>query len=220
MANMEFIITQKARSKARKRRIRYEKKWTVYKIIILISCVVWIFSLGMQFYIDRDDNPFLWDKFVFIEIVAFMLSIMNLSWIIVSARHWIQSRGIEKLWIEDRILYHFIQPEYYSTQLDRYEKNEDAVVYAIDLDTIESVAFDDKSKRVELHAHGKEYYYTNVINGKIMGSYSEEWDFPEDFQNVFYDYYSPSLIETLSSEGIPIVHKELNQFRIFNDGSL
>lgn len=221
MANMEFIITEKARSKARKRRIRYEKKWTVYKIIILISCIALIFSLGMLIYFDNVDKPFVWLWCAFIFSNSLILAGMNLTWIIVSARHWIQSRGIEKLWIEDGVLYHFVQTTVFvSRERQRYETSEDAVVYAMNLDTIESVAYDEKSGRIELHANGKGYYYPKAINGKIVGSYSEQWDLTEEFQHVFYDYYSPSLIETLSAEGIPIVHKELNQFKIFNEGSV
>ena len=55
----------------------------------------------------------------------------------------------------------------------------------------------------------KEKYYNRVLAKK-------EWPLNE-YEAIFYDYFEPSLIDTLKTKGINVEVRELNSYSVFNN---
>lgn len=86
-------------------------------------------------------------------------------------------------------------------------------LFEIDLNTINRVMYNEKTKRIEFGAIGKGHHYSNISSGQI----DKQWDLKEGYKCVLYDYYSPSIINVLSERGIRIDNEELNDFSILDN---
>lgn len=192
----EFIVSKKMKLKAKKNRIRNERKFRIPRLIksasLLISAVC--FVLGI-FVIPYSNN----DAFgicavgcaVFLIIAVIAHGIMS-NW----ASHWITTRLNERLWISDGKLSHFFQTAF-AGGLNIRHADETGYLFVIDIDTIRDAKYDPKSKRIEFFTDGNGYHYSNIFNLTI----DREWDL-SGYKAVFYDYVQPELVDILAANGI------------------
>ena len=195
-ASEEFVISKMMKLKAKKIRIRNESKFKIPRLIkaasLLISAVC--FVLGI-FVIPYSDN----DAFgicavgcaVFLIIAVIAHGIMS-NW----ASHWITTRLNERLWISNGKLSHFFQTAF-AGGLNIRHADETGYLFVIDIETIRDAKYDPKSKRVEFHANGKGYHYSNIY--KLTTD--REWAL-DGYKAVFYNYVQPDLVDTLEANGV------------------
>ena len=175
---LEFTITQASKMRAKRRRIKGERKWRILRLLSIISLIISLTSgtVGILFIPS--------EKIELISILGILFSVCLVLFFICRslianmASHWIDDRLNERIWVEDGRLYQFL--------------------YIMDLDTIHNAKYDPKSGRIEFNALGEGIFYNDYQTGVIR----ERWDLKEDFVAIFYDYTEPSLYEYLKSIGV------------------
>ena len=208
---MDFIVTKKNKKKVRKIRIHNEKKWIIPRIVTAILYIVSIvsFCIGIFGISDSDYKKLELSGIIFA--VTFIVAIILSTVVKNLASHWIQDRLNEKLWIDEDALYHFQQVAF-AAGLNSRNADTEGYTFVMPLNSIRNVKYDEKSKRIEFLSDGTGYHYSD-INRKIV---DREWPL-NGYEAVFYDYFEPSLIETLKSRDINIEIKELNSYSVFNN---
>ena len=201
---MELLITDKAKYKAKRIRMKNEKKWSILRIlsaiffcISVVSFCIGIFGVSYEDYVTSG-------------ICGAIFSITLISAVMVRAllsnftSHWITTRLNERIWIEGDALHHFIQTAF-AAGLNSRHADERGYLFVMDLGSIHDAKYDAKSRRVEFKAYGKGYHFADVYENEI----DKEWDLKE-FPAVFYDYTEPRLVTTLEKEGIQFERCTLN----------
>ena len=194
---LEFTITQASKMRARRRRIKGERKWRILRLLSIISLIISLTSgtVGILFIPS--------EKIELISILGILFSVCLVLFFICRslianmASHWIDDRLNERIWVEDGRLYQFIQMNF-AGGLNYRSADERANLYIMDLDTIHNAKYDPKSGRIEFNALGEGIFYNDYQTGVIR----ERWDLKEDFVAIFYDYTEPSLYEYLKSIGV------------------
>ena len=194
---LEFTITQASKMRAKRRRIKGERKWRILRLLSIISLIISLTSgtVGILFIPS--------EKIELISILGILFSVCLVLFFICRslianmASHWIDDRLNERIWVEDGRLYQFIQMNF-AGGLNYRSADERANLYIMDLDTIHNAKYDPKSGRIEFNALGEGIFYNDYQTGVIR----ERWDLKEDFVAIFYDYTEPSLYEYLKSVGI------------------
>lgn len=209
---MEFNISKKAKNRVQKLRIRKEKKWIFIRAIYLVSFLVAIISLVYGTFVITSAKYLYFDRCATMFAITFIIGIVARVLTLNFTQHWIHSRVNEKMWIEDDILNHFFQVSWGSGWNSRSVDNT-GYLFEIDLNTINRVMYNEKTKRIEFGAIGKGHHYSNISSGQI----DKQWDLKEGYKCVLYDYYSPSIINVLSERGIRIDNEELNDFSILDN---
>ena len=183
--------------RAKRRRIKGERKWRILRLLSIISLIISLTSgtVGILFIPS--------EKIELISILGILFSVCLVLFFICRslianmASHWIDDRLNERIWVEDGRLYQFIQMNF-AGGLNYRSADERANLYIMDLDTIHNAKYDPKSGRIEFNALGEGIFYNDYQTGVIR----ERWDLKEDFVAIFYDYTEPSLYEYLKSVGI------------------
>ena len=194
---LEFTITQASKMRAKRRRIKGERKWRILRLLSIISLIISLTSgtVGILFIPS--------EKIELISILGILFSVCLVLFFICRshianmASHWIDDRLNERIWVEDGRLYQFIQMNF-AGGLNYRSADERANLYIMDLDTIHNAKYDPKSGRIEFNALGEGIFYNDYQTGVIR----ERWDLKEDFVAIFYDYTEPSLYEYLKSIGV------------------
>ena len=194
---LEFTITQASKMRAKRRRIKGERKWRILRLLSIISLIISLTSgtVGILFIPS--------EKIELISILGILFSVCLVLFFICRslianmASHWIDDRLNERIWVEDCRLYQFIQMNF-AGGLNYRSADERANLYIMDLDTIHNAKYDPKSGRIEFNALGEGIFYNDYQTGVIR----ERWDLKEDFVAIFYDYTEPSLYEYLKSIGV------------------
>ena len=194
---LEFTITQASKMRAKRRRIKGERKWRILRLLSIISLIISLTSgtVGILFIPS--------EKIELISILGILFSVCLVLFFICRslianmASHWIDDRLNERIWVEDGRLYQFIQMNF-AGGLNYRSADERANMYIMDLDTIHNAKYDPKSGRIEFNALGEGIFYNDYQTGVIR----ERWDLKEDFVAIFYDYTEPSLYEYLKSIGV------------------
>lgn len=194
---LEFTITQASKMRAKRRRIKGERKWRILRLLSIISLIISLTSgtVGILFIPS--------EKIELISILGILFSVCLVLFFICRslianmASHWIDDRLNERIWVEDGRLYQFIQMNF-AGGLNYRSADERANLYIMDLDTIHNAKYDPKSGRIEFNALGEGIFYNDYQTGVIR----ERWDLKEDFVAIFYDYTEPSLYEYLKSAGV------------------
>ena len=194
---LEFTITQASKMRAKRRRIKGERKWRILRLLSIISLIISLTSgtVGILFIPS--------EKIELISILGILFSVCLVLFFICRslianmASHWIDDRLNERIWVEDGRLYQFIQMNF-AGGLNSRSADERANLYIMDLDTIHNAKYDPKSGRIEFNALGEGIFYNDYQTGVIR----ERWDLKEDFVAIFYDYTEPSLYEYLKSIGV------------------
>lgn len=194
---LEFTITQASKMRAKRRRIKGERKWRILRLLSIISLIISLTSgtVGILFIPS--------EKIELISILGILFSVCLVLFFICRslianmASHWIDDRLNERIWVEDGRLYQFIQMNF-AGGLNYRSADERASLYIMDLDTIHNAKYDPKSGRIEFNALGEGIFYNDYQTGVIR----ERWDLKEDFVAIFYDYTEPSLYEYLKSIGV------------------
>ena len=194
---LEFTITQASKMRAKRRRIKGERKWRILRLLSIISLIISLTSgtVGILFIPS--------EKIELISILGILFSVCLVLFFICRslianmASHWIDDRLNERIWVEDGRLYQFIQMNF-AAGLNYRSADERANLYIMDLDTIHNAKYDPKSGRIEFNALGEGIFYNDYQTGVIR----ERWDLKEDFVAIFYDYTEPSLYEYLKSIGV------------------
>ena len=194
---LEFTITQASKMRAKRRRIKGERKWRILRLLSIISLIISLTSgtVGILFIPS--------EKIELISILGILFSVCLVLFFICRslianmASHWIDDRLNERIWVEDGRLYQFIQINF-AGGLNYRSADERANLYIMDLDTIHNAKYDPKSGRIEFNALGEGIFYNDYQTGVIR----ERWDLKEDFVAIFYDYTEPSLYEYLKSIGV------------------
>lgn len=106
---MDFNVKKKNKKKARKNRIRKEKKWIIPRFVTTILYIVSIFSLCVGIFLISNNDYEKLEIFGIVFVVTFILAIILSAVVKNLASHWIQDRLNEKLWMDDNALYHFQQ---------------------------------------------------------------------------------------------------------------
>jgi len=201
---IKFEITKQMKRKARRRRQRTEDKWKIFRILSRIFGALWLPSLLIAvFVIPEDDYVML---FLFIIIYAVLL----ISYVIVKGllmnltSHWIQDRLNERLWIENGILYHFVQTAFAAGRNIR-RADSTAWIFQYNLSTIRNAKYDPDSGRIEFNVDGKSVFYHNYYRNVI----DSETPFHEA-PTIFYEYMKPSLYTYLKNEGVEFELKTLD----------
>lgn len=208
---MDFSVTKKNKNKARKNRICNEKKWIIPRFVTATLYIVSIisFCIGI-FVIDNNDYNKL-KLFGIVFAVTFIIAIILSAVVNNLASHWIQDRLNEKLWMDENALYHFQQVAF-AAGLNSRNADSTGYTFKMSFSSIRNVKYDEKSKRIEFLADGMGYHYSDVSRQIV----DREWPLNE-YKAIFYDYYEPSLIETLKSQGIKVETRELNSFSVFDN---
>lgn len=209
---MVFRITKKNKNRTRKNRIRKERKWLPFKILYFISFCIAICSFVYGVFIVSPFNYSYFDKCATVFSISFMIGIVSRALTLNFTRHWIHSRVNEKMWIENNILNHFFQVSW-GTGWNSRSVDNTGYLFEIDLNSVNQVLFDKKTKRVEFFALGRGNHYENIKTSQI----DKIWDLKKGYKCVLYDYYIPSVVETLSKRGISIIEGQLNDFSILDN---
>lgn len=183
--------------RAKRRRIKGERKWRILRLLSIISLIISLTSgtVGILFIPS--------EKIELISILGILFSVCLVLFFICRslianmASHWIDDRLNERIWVEDGRLYQFIQMNF-AAGLNYRSADERANLYIMDLDKIHNAKYDPKSGRIEFNALGEGIFYNDYQTGVIR----ERWDLKEDFVAIFYDYTEPSLYEYLKSIGV------------------
>ena len=183
--------------RAKRRRIKGERKWRILRLLSIISLIISLTSgtVGILFIPS--------EKIELISILGILFSVCLVLFFICRslianmASHWIDDRLNERIWVEDGRLYQLIQMNF-AAGLNYRSADERANLYIMDLDTIHNAKYDPKSGRIEFNALGEGIFYNDYQTGVIR----ERWDLKEDFVAIFYDYTEPSLYEYLKSAGV------------------
>ena len=170
--------------RAKRRRIKGERKWRILRLLSIISLIISLTSgtVGILFIPS--------EKIELISILGILFSVCLVLFFICRslianmASHWIDDRLNERIWVEDGRLYQFIQMNF-AGGLNYRSADERANLYIMDLDTIHNAKYDPKSGRIEFNALGEGIFYNDY-----------------QFVAIFYDYTEPSLYEYLKSIGV------------------
>lgn len=193
---VNFKITKKLKRKARRRRQKKEKKWMIFRIgacgsaiVCILSFFIGMFKVSITDYATFDTIAIVFSISLVIY-VSFKALIKNLS------SHWIQDRLNERIWIENGILYHFVQTAFAAGWNIRHADST-ARIYEYHLSTIRNPKFDPKSGRIEFNVDGKLVFYRNYNKGII--EYERQLN---GKPAVFYEYMEPSLYTYLANNGV------------------
>ena len=194
---LEFKITQASKTRARRRRIKGERKWRTLRLISIISLIISLISGTIGIFFVPYESYTLAGVLGVLFSVCLVLFFVCRSLITNMSSHWIDDRLNERIWVEDGRLYQFIQMNF-AGGLNYRSADERANLYIMDLDTIHNAKYDPKSGRIEFNALGEGIFYDDYQAGAVR----ERWDLKEDFVAIFYDYTEPSLYEYLKSVDI------------------
>ena len=209
----EFEITNKTKKKAKRRRIKNEKKWIIMRTISVIAFVVAIVAFVYGIFVvgyENEDANFIC-AFTFSG--CLILGVIMRALIANMASHWIDDRLNERIWIEDGYMYHFIQTSF-AAGLNYRSADQRATLYIIDISSIKNAMYDPKSGRIEFNAIGKGIKYADYRTQKI----ERQWELKYDFTGIFYDYTDPGLYEYLKGIGIDFTLQTID-FKI-SDGRI
>ena len=208
---MDFNVKKKNKKKARKNRIRKEKKWIIPRFVTTILYIVSIFSLCVGIFLISNNDYEKLEIFGIVFVVTFILAIILSAVVKNLASHWIQDRLNEKLWMDDNALYHFQQVAF-AAGLNSRNADSTGYTFVMPLSSIRNVKYDERSRRIEFLADGTGYHYSDVRKQIV----DREWSLNE-YEAIFYDYFEPSLIDTLKTKGINVEVRELNSYSVFNN---
>lgn len=204
----EFTITPESKAKAKKRRIKGERKWVLLRLLSIVSFVISLVSGTIGIFLVPHE------QIALVDILGALFSVCLITFFVCRAlisnftSHWIDDRLNEQIWIEDGKMYHFIQMNF-AAGMNYRTADERAALYIIDLDTIHNAKHDPQSGRIEFNALGKGIFYSDYQSGAIK----YQWDLKQDFVGIFYDYTKPSLYEYLKSIGVQFSQETIT-FRI------
>lgn len=204
-----FNITKQTKNKARKRRVRYEKKWIILRIIsfIAFSISIYAFIKGIYFTpFDLDQD----NMYGIIFSVGLIVGVLSRALIYGFTGRWIKDRYNERIWVEDNKLFHFLQIPA-GGGINKFRPDLTGHLFICDLNSIKNARYDKKSGRIEFSSEGKYIYYSDVSTQTVQ----DTGILTEDFKNLFYDYTNPSLYEYLKSQGIQFNEEDI-KFSIFD----
>ena len=210
---MEFEITGDLKRKAKKRRIKNEKKWIVMRIISIIAIIVSIVAFVVGIFVVEYENEAANIKCAMLFAIGLMVFISMRALIANMASHWIDDRLNERIWIENGYMYHFIQTSF-AAGLNSRSADQRATVYMIDINSIRNAKYDPKSGRIEFNAIGRGVSYANYMTQEI----ERQWELSPQFTGIFYDYTNPGLYEYLKGIGVKFTLQTID-FKI-SDGRI
>ncbi len=208
---MDFNVTKKNKKKARKNRIRKEKKWIIPRFVTTILYIVSIVSFCVGIFVIADNDYEKLKIYGIVFVVTFIIAIILSTVVKNLASHWIQDRLNEKLWMDDSALYHFQQVAF-AAGLNSRNVDSTGYTFVMPFSSIRNVRYDENSRRIEFLADGTGYHYSDVRK-KII---DREWPL-NGYEAIFYDYFEPSLIDILKTKGINVDARELNSYSVFNN---
>ncbi|MBQ3782963.1 MAG: hypothetical protein II838_05870 [Lachnospiraceae bacterium] len=210
---MDFKVTKKNKKKAIKNRIRKEKKliWIIPRFVATILYIVSIVSFYVGIFVIPYNDYEKLEIFGFVFAATLVIAVMLSAFVKNLASHWIEDRLNEKLWMDEKTLYHFQQVAF-AAGLNIRSADSTGYTFALSLSSIRNVKYDEKSRRIEFLADGTCYYYSDVRRQIV----DEEWSL-NGYEAIFYDYFEPSLIETLKSKAINVEVRELNSYSVFDN---
>ena len=201
---MDLIIKEKNKIRAKKRRLKNEKKWIPLRIVSLITLIIFIVSFLIGIFgvaYGEYSKTGICGLIFAISLIVFVITRALLS---NFTSHWIMDRLNERLWIKDGILYHFIQTSF-AAGINSRSADEKAYLFAMNINSIREAKVDEKSGRIEFRADGRGRHYSDYLNEIV----DKEWTL-SNFPAVFYDYSEPSLRKTLEQEGVKFQAETLN----------
>lgn len=204
---MELTITKKNKARAKKRRIKNEKKWIPLRVISVASLILTIFFLLIGVFAVSYGEYIKTGVCGVLFAVLLVIFVVTRSLLSNFTSHWITERLNERIWIENNVLSHFIQTSF-AAGINSRNADEGGYLFKMDISSIHEAKVDEKSGRIEFKTDGDGFHYSDVVKGMI----DNKWKL-EDFPAVFYDYTEPSLLRTLEERGV-IFSKETLDFKI------
>lgn len=193
---VKFEITNKMKRKARKKRQRKEKKWLVFRVGTIVSTMICMLAFLIGIFKVSSNDYVKFDVLAIVFAVSLIVCVLLKALLKNLSSHWIQDRLNEKLWIENDILYHFVQTAFAAGWNVRHADST-ARVYEYDLSTIRNPKYDPNSGRIEFNVDGKLVFYKNYDKGLI--EYERQIN---GKPTIFYEYMKPSLYAYLESKGV------------------
>ncbi len=210
---MEFEITGSLKRKAKKRRIKNEKKWIVMRTISVISIIVSIVAFVYGIFVVKYQDGMATGICGAIFSICLIIFVIIRALIANMASHWIDDRLNERIWVENGYMYHFIQTAF-AAGLNSRSADQRATVYIIDISSIINAKYDPKSGRIEFNAIGRGVKYADYRTQRI----ERQWELKYDFTGIFYDYTNPGLYDYLKGIGIKFTLQTID-FKI-SDGRI
>ena len=193
---MNFKITKRLKRKARRRRQKKENKWMIFRIGAWAAAIVCIWSFWVGIFKVPITDYATFDTFAVIFSVSLVICVSFKALLQNLSSHWIQDRLNERIWIENGILYHFIQTTF-AAGWNYRNADSTARVYEYHLSSIRNPKYDPKSGRIEFNVDGKLVFYRNYNRGII--EYERQLN---GKPAVFYEYMEPSLYTYLANSGV------------------
>lgn len=200
----EFEITKRSKYISRKIRQKKEMKWFVFKLGIILSALICLLSFVIGIFLVSNTNYAILDYFAIIFSISLVVCVILKAILNNLTSHWIQDRLNERIWINDGILYHFVQTSF-AAGLNTRHADCTARIYEYDLSTIKNAKYDSESGRIEFNIDGKLIFYKNY-NQRLIGYERQLKGKPV----VFYEYMKPSIYKYLKIEGIKFTLETLD----------
>jgi hypothetical protein len=200
-----FEITERTKSKARKRRVRNERKWLWLRIVSFIAFPLsaYAFIKGI-FFVDFED----YDrdlKYSIIFSVALIIGVFARALILGFTSRWIQDRFNEAIWVKNGKLYHFLQKSV-GGGLNSWRTDWSGWLFISDLASITNARYDKKSGRIEFNSQGEYRLYSDYTEEKIQ----KAGPITDDYTFIVYDYTNPSFYEYLKSAGVKFKEERID----------
>ena len=200
---MEFVITKKAKRKAKRIREKTEKKWRPLILIKWFCLSISIISFLYGIFFPHTDS--MTSTICGVLFALFLILAVFAKGILINlTSHWITTRLNERMWISEGKLYHVFQTAF-ASGINFRHADERGIMFIMNINTITDAIVDPNSKRVEFKANGKGIHYADLDQLRA----DREWDL-NGFSAVFYDYTNPSLVQVLESEGVDFKEQTLD----------
>lgn len=204
---LELTYTSKSQAKARTTRYLNESKWRWLRVVKRSMMAITFGIPTVSYFIDMkiNDDPMA----ALFSAVSSLVLLGMLNGIPTAMKEKLTADGIgdiydEKLCMHDGVLHRIYRREL-GGGLNTFRADSTIHEMIIPLNSIQNLIYDPKSKRIEFTCTSHFSLYSNweqqikvrptdvVINKRLF----------------FYDYYTPSLIETLKQQGIPCIEQTI-----------
>lgn len=161
-----FEITKKAKNKARKKRVRHEKKWLILRLISYFAFPISIYAFIKGIYFVPFEAHDLDNMYAIIFSAGLVAGVLSRAFLYGFTCRWIKDRYNERIWIKDGKLFHLMQKPA-GTGVNKFMIDSQAYLFICDIYSFNNALYDEKTGRIEIPSKGKYIYYSDYINQTI-----------------------------------------------------
>lgn len=204
---LELTYTFKSQEKARKTRYLNEKKWRWLRIVrrSMAAITVGIPAIGYFIDVKVNNNPSL----ALFTACSTLLLLGMLNAIPAIMKDKLTADGLgnlydEKFYVHDGVLHRIYRNEA-GAGWNVFKGSKIISEMIVPLNSIQNLIYDPRSKRIEFTCTSHFSMYSNWEQQiKVRPT-----DVAINNRLFFYDYYTPSLIETMKQQGIPCTEQTI-----------